>query len=72
MLSQGGARDSAGCYSSHRALQTPTGPKWMGHASIAPTYLDLHYRGTSTDRAGLARLNELGKMGADWRADLDE
>jgi hypothetical protein len=37
---------------------------WMGHASIATTNLYLHYLGTSADRAGLARLNDRGRTGA--------
>jgi hypothetical protein len=37
---------------------------WMGHASIATTNLYLHHLGTTTDRAGLDRLNRRGHTGA--------
>ena len=55
-----------------RGVDPVTVQAWMGHASIATTNLYLHYLGTSADRAGLARLNDRGRMGGEQRAGLAE
>ena len=47
-----------------RGVDPVTVQAWMGHASIATTNLYLHHLGTSADRAGLARLNDWGRTGA--------
>ena len=51
-------RHTAACLWLARGVDPATVQAWMGHASIATTNLYLHHLGTTSDRAGLARLNQ--------------
>lgn len=56
-------RHTAACLWLARGVDPVTVQAWLGHASIATTNIYLHHLGTSADRAGLARLNDLGGAG---------
>jgi hypothetical protein len=57
-------RHTAACLWLARGVDPVTVQAWMGHTSIATTDLYLRYLGSSADRAGLARLNDRGRTGA--------
>ena len=56
-------RHTAACLWLARGVDPVTVKTWLGHASIATTNIYLHHLGSSSDRAGLQRLNDSGGAG---------
>lgn len=56
-------RHTAACLWLTRGVDPGTVQAWMGHESIATTYLYLHFLGTTAHAAGLERLNGPPKSG---------